>query len=66
MGIKSIDEPNDSTTTIHSMQQKAFDLMNKEYEYARVTTHLNRGKGLGFASHTANLLLDANQRLKFQ
>lgn len=69
MGIKSAINSNDDVKTannIQSMAQKAFDSMDKEYEYARVTTHLNRGKGLGFASHAANLLSDANQRLQFQ
>lgn len=68
MGIKSVDELKDVNTVdkIQTMQKQAFDHMDKEYEYARMTTHLNRGKGLGFASHTASLLLDANQRLQFQ
>ncbi|CAF0713115.1 unnamed protein product [Brachionus calyciflorus] len=68
MGIKSIDQLNDTQTSskLNTMQKQAFDVMDKEYEYARITTHLNRGKGLGFASHAANLIMDANQRLQFQ
>lgn len=72
MGIKSTSD-NDATKStpkaidqIQSMQKKAFEALDKEYEFARMTTHLNRGKGLGFASHAANLLLDPNQRSQFQ
>jgi hypothetical protein len=43
-----------NTESLNSMQKKAFDDLDKEYEYARMTTHLNRGKGLGFASYSGN------------
>jgi hypothetical protein len=42
------------TESLNSMQKKAFEDLDKEYEYARMTTHLNRGKGLGFASYPSN------------
>ena len=52
MGIKGNDTPqpnaSNSVDEIQKMQQKAFEYMDKEYEYARVTTHLNRGKGMHF------------------
>ena len=41
---------------IAEMQKRTFDAMDKEYEMARVTTHMNRGKGLGFASAAASYL----------
>lgn len=31
---------------INKMQKQAFEALDKEYEYARVTTHLNRGFSL--------------------
>lgn len=67
MGIKA-NEPTASSSVdeIQQMQKKAFDYMDKEYEYARVTTHLNRGKGLGFASYASNLVLDPNQHNQSQ
>ena len=52
MGIKSTEplaasgaQSKNSIDEIQQMQKKAFEHMDKEYEYARVTTHLNRGKG---------------------
>lgn len=52
MGIKGNDTPqptaSNSVDEIQKMQKKAFEYMDKEYEYARVTTHLNRGKGWFF------------------
>jgi inorganic pyrophosphatase/exopolyphosphatase len=49
MGIKGNEAqqpvPSNSVDEIQKMQKKAFEYMDKEYEYARVTTHLNRGKG---------------------
>jgi hypothetical protein len=56
MGIKGNDAqqpaPSNSVDEIQKMQKKAFDYMDKEYEYARVTTHLNRGKGWHFSFTT--------------
>lgn len=46
MGLKSDksqDDSNKSVDEINKKQQIAFEAMNKEYELARVTTHLNRG-----------------------
>jgi hypothetical protein len=58
MGLKS-GETSASTAgsgeAITAMQKQAFEVLDKEYEYARVTTHLNRGKGLGFASYSTKL-----------
>lgn len=58
MGIKTPSTDQSSSATgsdqvskVNEMQKQAFELMNKEYEMARLATHLNRGKGLGFASH---------------
>jgi hypothetical protein len=43
---------NDTTETdaIHQQQQNTFDSLDKEYQTARITTHLRRGVGLGFLS----------------
>ncbi|CAF1039318.1 unnamed protein product [Adineta steineri] len=43
---------NDTTETdaIHQQQQNTFDSLDKEYQTARITTHLRRGVGLGFMS----------------
>ena len=56
MGIEKheLASTNTSTESLNSMQKKAFDDLDKEYEFARMTTHLNRGKGLGFASFSSN------------
>lgn len=54
MGIKtdeatSAGANNESTSSpkdvdqIQKMQKQAFEALDKEYEYARLTTHLNRG-----------------------
>lgn len=64
MGIKSTEAANSSNNTLTStvqlqqMQQKAFEIMDKEYEQARMSTHTHRGQGLGFASIG---LVDPNQ-----
>lgn len=42
----SIDE--DTTTAIQQQQQNTFDSLDREYQTARITTHLRRGVGLGF------------------
>ena len=62
MGIK-VDETTpsaSSTSQVHEMQKQAFSDLDREYELARVTTHLNRGKGLGFTSYSTKLI-DPNQ-----
>ncbi|CAF3712360.1 unnamed protein product [Rotaria socialis] len=43
---------NDTTESdaIHQQQQDTFDSLDKEYQTARITTHLRRGVGLGFLS----------------
>ncbi|CAF1580237.1 unnamed protein product [Adineta ricciae] len=38
------------TDAIHQQQQNTFDSLDKEYQTARITTHLRRGVGLGFLS----------------
>lgn len=38
------------TNAINQQQQNTFDLLDKEYQTARITTHLRRGVGLGFLS----------------
>ena len=53
MGIKSAETSHSSDNAIdhvHQMQKKAFEALDKEYEFARMTTHTHRGKGLGFAT----------------
>ena len=35
---------------IHQQQQDTFDSLDREYQTARITTHLRRGVGLGFLS----------------
>ena len=56
MGLKSnkSEEQNDTppptqkVDEVNKMQKQAFEALDKEYEYARVTTHLNRGKQTNF------------------
>lgn len=38
------------TNAINQQQQNTFDSLDKEYQTARITTHLRRGVGLGFLS----------------
>lgn len=62
MGIKSNDSSSNSTNSVNEiqkMQQQAFEQMDKEYQFARMTTHTHRGMGLGFASN-AHSLIDPN------
>lgn len=47
IGNNSIDE---DTTAIQQQQQNTFDSLDREYQTARITTHLRRGVGLGFLS----------------
>lgn len=67
MGIKSQtnDSKNDQTAAaavnqVQIMQQQAFEAMDKEYQFARMTTHTHRGMGLGFASNAVTVI-DPNQ-----
>ena len=62
MGIKG-NEPSASGSVdeIQKMQKKAFDYMDKEYEYARVTTHLNRGKGLNIMIYILIVLFQIHE-----
>ncbi|UJR09514.1 hypothetical protein I4U23_013752 [Adineta vaga] len=53
LGMKSGgNSVNDTTESdaIHQQQQDTFDSLDKEYQTARITTHLRRGVGLGFLS----------------
>ena len=38
------------SNAINQQQQNTFDSLDKEYQTARITTHLRRGVGLGFLS----------------
>jgi hypothetical protein len=50
MGIKNEEEDhNDSEETIKK-QQELFSQLDREYQFARMTTHTHRGIGLGFTS----------------
>ncbi len=67
MGIKSNtnESKNDQSAAaavnqIQKMQQQAFEAMDKEYNFARMTTHTHRGMGLGFATN-ATTVIDPNQ-----
>ena len=67
MGIKAntSESKNDQSAAaavnqIQKMQQQAFEAMDKEYQFARMTTHTHRGMGLGFASNAATVI-DPNQ-----
>jgi hypothetical protein len=64
MGLKSTDTSATSSDQIQQMQKQAFEELNKEYEMARITTHLNRGKGLGFGSaySSATQFIDPNNQ----
>lgn len=42
---------NPKAEEIMQKQHELFEHLDKEYEYARMTTHTHRGVGLGFASH---------------
>jgi hypothetical protein len=54
LGMKTSGNSMNDTTTetnaIHQQQQNTFDSLDKEYQTARITTHLRRGVGLGFLS----------------
>ena len=55
MGIKD-DQEDDGPTELTEEQQKKqkelFQRLDKDYEFARMTTHTQRGVGLGFSSQT--------------
>ncbi|CAF0766214.1 unnamed protein product [Didymodactylos carnosus] len=54
MGLKSDDSVQSTTSSdtnaIKQMQQRTFDSLDKEYQVARVATHIHKGVGLGFFS----------------
>jgi hypothetical protein len=53
LGMKTGGNPITDTTesnAIQQQQQDTFDSLDKEYQTARITTHLRRGVGLGFLS----------------
>ncbi|CAF1134903.1 unnamed protein product [Rotaria magnacalcarata] len=53
LGMKTGGNATGDTTesdAIHQQQQDTFDSLDKEYQTARITTHLRRGVGLGFLS----------------
>lgn len=54
MGIKQDGDLDDGEKTIEEQQEQKqrelFDHLDKEYQFARMTTHTHRGIGLGFAS----------------
>lgn len=45
------DLPDDMTEEQKRKQAELFSRLDKEYEFARMTTHTQRGVGLGFSSH---------------
>lgn len=49
LGMKSTGDSSESLA-INQQQQNTFDSLDKEYQTARITTHLRRGVGLGFLS----------------
>ncbi|CAF4347959.1 unnamed protein product, partial [Rotaria sordida] len=53
LGMKTSGNTNNDlteTNAINQQQQNTFDSLDKEYQTARITTHLRRGVGLGFLS----------------
>ncbi|CAF3579236.1 unnamed protein product [Rotaria sp. Silwood1] len=51
LGMKTGSNTNNDiteTNAINQQQQNTFDSLDKEYQTARITTHLRRGVGLGF------------------
>lgn len=58
MGIKEGSEEGEGPgpagqedTELAKKQEELFRNLDKEYEFARMTTHTHRGVGLGFTSH---------------
>ena len=54
MGIKEEEQAGGSEppkeSELQQKQEELFNRLNKEYEFARMTTHTHRGIGLGFSS----------------
>lgn len=50
-----------STDELNKMQNKTFDALDKEYQFARMATHTHRGMGLGFLSQAADILKQPQQ-----
>ncbi len=58
MGIKDdapIPAEDEMTQEQLMKQQEMFQRLDKEYEFARMSTHTHRGVGLGFASATQQI-----------
>jgi hypothetical protein len=47
---------------IHQQQQDTFDSLDKEYQTARITTHLRRGVGLGFLSQGPSISSSSSEK----
>lgn len=62
MGIKSDDNNKTSSgvssskTDLSSNQEKLFENLDMQYSIARISTHMNRGVGLGFSAANNRLL----------
>jgi hypothetical protein len=56
MGIKDETLVTSSTNDLNKMQQKTFDVLDKEYQFARMATHTHRGMGLGFLSQATDVI----------
>lgn len=53
MGMKQGgDGEEEETGEATKKQEELFTQLDKEYQFARMTTHTHRGVGLGFASQT--------------
>jgi hypothetical protein len=64
MGIKETNSEmltGSSTNDLNKMQNKTFDALDKEYQFARMATHTHRGMGLGFLSQAADVLAKQQQ-----
>ena len=48
--MKSSSNDTSESNAINQQQQNTFDSLDREYQTARITTHLRRGIGLGFLS----------------
>jgi len=63
MGLKtSVDDSSraDAIKQINIEQQQTFDSLDKEYQVARITTHLRKGVGLGFLNSFPTSLQNTN------
>ena len=67
MGIKDevLVNSNATTNDLNKMQNKTFDALDKEYQFARMATHTHRGMGLGFLSQAAETLKQQPQPPQF-